>query len=263
MSDQAARAETFRRLHVPGDPIVIFNAWDAGSARAVASAGARAIGTGSWSVAAAHGYEDGEKMPLSLAIANLERIVAAVELPVTIDLEAGYGPRPDDVASSVTQAIRAGAIGINLEDGVADEHGIRDTDDMVARIRAARAAAERLALPLYINARTDFFLQADPSKHDASLVAAAKDRAAAYADAGASGLFVPCIYKPEHIRSVCAATTLPVNVMMMPSLPPRTELAELGVARISHGPGPYRAAMQFVEQAAREAIGSRSSSARQ
>ena len=254
MSHQATRAEAFRRLHVPGDPLVIFNAWDAGSARAIAKAGARAIGTGSWSVAAAHGYADGEKMPLALAIANLERIVAAVNLPVTIDLEAGYGPTPDDVADSVTQAIRAGAVGINLEDGLADEHGIRDVDDMVARIRAARAASDRANVPLFINARTDFFLQVDPSHHDAGLLASARERAAAYAAAGASGLFVPCIAQADHIRQICAATTLPVNVMMMPSLPPVDELARLGVARISHGPGPYRAAMEFVEQAARQAF---------
>ena len=254
MSSQADRADAFRRLHVPGSPLVIFNAWDAGSAQAIAKAGAQAIGTGSWSVAAAHGYEDGEKLSLALAIANLERIVAAVDLPVTIDLEAGYGQTPEDVAHSVTLAIRAGAVGINLEDGLADEHGIRDIDDMVARIRAARAAADRAAVSLYINARTDFFLQADPSGHDATLVAAATERAAAYAEAGASGLFVPCIVQAAHIRDVCAATGLPVNVMMMPSLPPRAELARLGVARISHGPGPYRAAMAFVEEAARAAL---------
>lgn len=254
MHDQAARAEAFRRLHVAGQPVVIFNAWDAGSALAVARAGARAIGTGSWSVAAAHGYADGEKMSLELAIANLERIVAAVELPVSIDLEAGYGPGTEDVAHSVTLAIRAGAIGINLEDGLTDGKGIRGVDEQVARIRAARAAAERSSIPLFINARTDFFLQADPSRHDASLVAAVKERARAYAEAGASGLFVPCIVDPAQIREVCAATALPVNVMMMPTLPPRAELARLGVARISHGPGPYRAAMEFVERAAREAL---------
>jgi 2-methylisocitrate lyase-like PEP mutase family enzyme len=252
--DQAARADEFRRLHVPGKPVVIFNAWDAGSALAVAAAGARAIGTGSWSVAAAHGFPDGEKMPLELAIANLERIVAAVDVPVSIDLEAGYGPRPDDVARSVTLAIRAGAIGINLEDGLDDEHGIREIADQVARIRAARAAADKLSVPLYINARTDFFLQAEPSEHDAALVAAAKERAGAYAAAGASGLFVPCVVKAEQIREICASTSLPVNVLVVPSLPSKSELARLGVARISHGPGPYRAAMKFVEESAREAI---------
>ena len=254
MKDQAARAEDFRRLHVPGDPVVIFNAWDAGSARAVAAAGARAIGTGSWSVAAAHGYPDGEKLPLELAIANLERIVRAVELPVSLDLEAGYGARPEDVAHSVTLAVRAGAIGINLEDGIVDKQGIFGIDDQVARIRAARAAAERLSVPLFINARTDFFLQAAPEKHDAALVVAAQERASAYAVAGASGLFVPGIFKAQQIRDVCASTSLPVNVMMMTTLPPRAELAQLGVARISHGPGPYRAAMKFIEQQAREAI---------
>jgi PEP phosphonomutase and related enzymes len=254
MPDQARLADDFRRLHVPGDPVIIFNAWDAGSARAVAAAGARAIGTGSWSVAAAHGYPDGEKLPLDLAIANLERIVRAVELPVSIDLEAGYGPRPEDVFHSVTLAVRAGAVGINLEDGIADGQGIHGVDDQVARIRAARAAADALSVPLFINARTDYFLQSKPARHDAALVLVAKERAVAYAAAGASGLFVPGIFKAAQIRDVCAGAPLPVNVMMVASLPPRAELAQLGVARISHGPGPFRAAMKFVEQAAREAI---------
>ncbi len=254
MSEQSSMAEAFRRLHVPGDPLVIFNAWDAGSAKAVAAAGARAIGTGSWSVAAAHGYPDGEQMPLALAIANIERIVRAVRLPVTIDLESGYGPRPQDVAHSVALAIGAGVVGINLEDGFPDEQGIHDVDDQVARIQAARAAADALSMPLFINARTDYFLQTPPAGHDANLVHAATDRAAAYLQAGASGLFVPGIFQPEHIRAVCASTPLPVNVMMMSTLPPLAELARLGVARVSHGPGPYEAAMQFVEQAARAAL---------
>jgi 2-methylisocitrate lyase-like PEP mutase family enzyme len=254
MSSQSTRAQEFHRLHVPGDLLVIFNAWDPGSARAVAAAGARAIGTGSWSVAAAHGYPDGEKLPLELAIANLERIVRAVDLPVSIDLEAGYGARPEDVDRSVARAVQAGAVGINLEDGITDESGIYGIDDQVARIRAARAAADRLSVPLFINARTDFFLQARPEAHDAALVLAAKQRAAAYAAAGASGLFVPGIFKPEQIRDVCAATTLPVNVMMMDSLPPHAELVQLGVARISYGPGPYRDAMKFIQHAARKAI---------
>jgi methylisocitrate lyase len=255
MHVQAARAREFAALHVPGDPLVIFNAWDAGSARAVAAAGARAIGTGSWSVAAAHGYADGEQLPLDLALANLERIVSAVELPVSIDFEGGYGERPGDVARSVERAIRSGAVGINLEDGLAGEQGIRPLDEQVARIRAARSAAAAAAIPLYINARTDFFLQTDPGQHDAQLVEVALERAVAYSAAGASGLFVPCIVDAEQIRTICARTTLPVNVLMMPSVPSRAELAQLGVARVSHGPGPYRAAMQFLEQSARAAIG--------
>jgi 2-methylisocitrate lyase-like PEP mutase family enzyme len=173
---------------------------------------------------------------------------------VSIDLEAGYGAWPEDVDRSVTRAVRAGAVGINLEDGITDETGIYGIDDQVARIRAARAAADRLSVPLFINARTDFFLQAKPELHDAALLLAVKQRAVAYAKAGASGLFVPGIFRSEQIREVCAAIALPVNVMMMASLPPRAELVQLGVARISHGPGPYRDAMKFIEQAARKAI---------
>jgi 2-methylisocitrate lyase-like PEP mutase family enzyme len=254
MPKQTSLAEAFHRLHVPGQPLVIFNAWDAGSARAVAAAGAKAIGTGSWSVAAAHGYPDGEQMPLSLAIANIERIVRAVELPVTIDLESGYGPQAEDVARSVSLAVGAGAVGINLEDGFPDEQGMHDVATQVTRIRAARAAAQALSVPLFINARTDYFLQTPPERHDTALVQAAQERAAAYLAAGASGLFVPGIFQAEHIRAVCAGTSLPVNVMMMSTLPPVAELARLGVARISHGPGPYVAAMKFVEQAARDAL---------
>jgi methylisocitrate lyase len=255
MPNQTAKAATFQRLHVAGDPVVIFNAWDAGSAKAVAAAGALAIGTGSWSVAAAHGYPDGEQLPLSLAIANIERIVRAVpDLPVSLDLESGYGPRPQDVAHSVSLAIGAGAVGINLEDGFPDGNGMHGIDVQVERIRAARAAADALAVPLFINARTDYFLQSPADHHDAAMVKAALERAAAYAAAGASGLFVPGIWRAEHIRTVCAGTALPVNVMMMSTLPTRAELARLGVARISHGPGPYSAAMAFVEQAAREAF---------
>lgn len=254
MINQKARAEAFKSLHKPGDPLVLFNAWDAGSAKAVAAAGAKAIATGSWSVAAAHGYPDGEGLPLELAIANLARIVAAVDLPVTIDLEAGYGAGPDAVGESVTRAIQAGAIGFNLEDQVIDGDGLYSIDDQAARIRAARAAADRLSIPAFINARTDVFLKADAPKHDAVLLDAALLRAAAYADAGASGLFVPGLVDAGLIGKLCTTSPLPVNVMVLPALPPRVQLAKLGVARISHGPGPYRLAMQFLEKAAREAL---------
>ena len=254
MTDQRARADEFRRLHVAGDPLVLFNAWDAGSARAVAAGGARAIATGSWSVAAAHGYPDGEGLPLDLAIANLERIGRSVALPVTIDLESGYGARPASVAETLTRALRAGAVGCNLEDSVIGGDSLYSPQEQAARIRAARAAADRLSIPAYINARTDVFLKAEPARHDSTLVDIALQRAAAYAAAGASGLFVPGLTNAELIGPLCTASPLPVNVMVTPALPPRAELARLGVARISHGPGPYRAAMRFLEDAARAAL---------
>ena len=171
---------------------------------------------------------------------------------MTIDLESGYGARPAAVAESITRAIKAGAVGCNLEDSVSGGDSLYSTQDQAARIRAARAAADRMSIPFFINARTDVFLHADAARHDAVLVDAALERAAAYAAAGASGLFVPGLTDAELIGRLCTTSPLPVNVMVLPALPPRVVLARLGVARISHGPGPYRAAMRFLEDAARE-----------
>jgi len=116
MTDQAHKAEQFRALHIPGKPVVLFNIWDAGGAKAVALGGAKAIATGSWSVANANGFADGERIPLALAIDNLRRIVGATQLPVTVDLESGYGDTPEMVGETIALAIEAGAVGCNLED---------------------------------------------------------------------------------------------------------------------------------------------------
>jgi methylisocitrate lyase len=227
MQQEAARL--FQALHVPGTPLVLFNAWDAGSARAVADAGAKAIATGSWSVAAANGFADGEHLPLALAMENLRRIVAAVALPVTIDLESGYGETPAAVAATVAAALAAGAVGCNLEDSFPADGSLRDIAGQVARLAAARRAADDAGIAFFINARPDVFFQAPAATHDVAMVDATLDRARAYAEAGASGLFVP-------------------------GVPDRKRLAELGVARISHGPGPYRGAMRWLTEAAKAAM---------
>jgi methylisocitrate lyase len=252
---QQGKAEAFRALHVPGAPLVLFNAWDAGSARAVADAGAHAIATGSWSVAAANGFADGEHLPLAFATDNLRRIVDAVAaLPVTIDLESGYGDPPASVAAAVAAAIGAGAIGCNLEDSFPADGSLRDIAVHAARLAAARDAADAAGLPFFINARTDVFFQKPATGHDAAMVVAALERARAYADAGASGLFVPGVVAEALIARIAEASPLPVNVMAMPGVPARARLAELGVARISHGPGPYRGAMQWLTEAAKIAM---------
>lgn len=251
MTTQREHAERFRALHVPGTPLVLFNAWDAGSAKVIAGAGARAIATGSWSVAAAHGYDDGEAMPLELALANLRRIVAAVALPVTLDFEGGYAREPARIEANAAQAIAAGAIGFNFEDGVPHGTGVYGIEAQCARLRAVRSAAGRSGVPVFINARTDLFLQAPA--HDAAMVDAALERARAYAQAGADGLFVPGLVDESLLARCCAGSPLPVNAMMSPRAPTATRLAALGLARISHGPGPYRLAMHALEQAARAA----------
>lgn len=251
IADAAAKAATFHALHVRGRPFVLLNAWDAGSAAAVAAGGAPAIATGSWSVAAAHGYGDGEKLPLDLVIANAQRIANAVNVPVSIDLESGYGADPAAVAATIARVIEAGAIGCNLEDSEPADGSLRDVAAQVARIRAARAAADAALPRFFINLRTDvFFRKGVP--HDVAAVDLALERARAYADAGADGLFAPGLADAALIERLANASPLPLNIMVMSNTPPVDVLARCGVARVSHGPGPYAQAMHALQAQARE-----------
>lgn len=254
MSNQSAKAQTFRSLHVPGRPLVLFNVWDAGSAKAVAASGAQALATGSWAVAAAHGFTDGEQMPFDLSLANLQRIVGATDLPVTIDLESGYGADPAAVGETVTRALQAGAVGFNIEDSLPGNGSLRAAPDQAARLKAARAAADVSGTPAFLNARTDVFFQSAPEHHDLGMIEAALERGRLYAEAGADGLFVPGLVDGGLIARLVKASPLPVNIMVGERTPPAARLAELGVARISHGPGPYLLVMRALENAARAAL---------
>jgi 2-methylisocitrate lyase-like PEP mutase family enzyme len=233
-------AETFRALHVPGDPLVLFNIWDAGSAKAVAGAGARAIATGSYGVAEANGLKDGEMVPLDLALDNLERIVSAVDVPVTIDMESGYGSTPEAVGRSVAAARAAGAAGINIEDRLPGESELVPVAEQAKRLAAAAASG------LFVNARCDVFRGRDAAADGETLVAATLERARAYVDAGASGLFVPFLGDARCIAAICAGSPLPVNVLWRKEAGDRAALARLGVARISHGHQPWAAAMAWL-----------------
>jgi 2-methylisocitrate lyase-like PEP mutase family enzyme len=243
--------DDFAALHVPGDPLILFNAWDAGSAKAVAEAGAKAIATGSASVAGAQGYADAESLPLDLALANAERVVAAVDLPVTIDFEGAYAVAPEEAAANVAKLAATGAIGCNFEDQVIGGGGLHPTDLQAARIAAIRAV---VGPDFFINARTDIFIQAKPETHDAAMVDAALARAHAYAEAGASGIFVPVLADLALLERFCAASPLPVNFMAWPGAPSAAEVAAAGVARISHGPFPWKLAMAALKDAAAAAI---------
>lgn len=244
MMDQVNKARTFAALHVKGDPVVLYNIWDAGSARCVAAAGARALATGSWSVAAAQGFADGQEMPLLQLVDIARSIVAVTELPVSVDFEGGFAEMPEEVALNVARIIDVGAIGINVEDQVIGGAGIHALDVQVARIRAIREMADQRGMPFFINARTDLFLQAgDPQRHP-GLLDEAMERAKAFADAGASGFFAPGLVDPLLIERLCAEVALPVNIMMKPGAPAIAELAGLGVSRISYGPFPYREMMK-------------------
>jgi 2-methylisocitrate lyase-like PEP mutase family enzyme len=238
--------QRFAELHKPGDPLILFNVWDAGSAKAVAAAGAAAIATGSWSVAAAQGFADGEALPLELALTNAERIVRAVDLPVTIDFEGAYASDPESVGINAGRLAATGAIGCNFEDRLVAGDGLYPLRDQADRIEAFREGA---GLAFFINARTDVFLKAEANDHRAT-IGEATERAFAYAEAGASGFFVPGVVERDLIGRICEASPLPVNVMALPGVPDAEVLAGLGVARISHGPAPYRDAMKRLEDAA-------------
>jgi 2-methylisocitrate lyase-like PEP mutase family enzyme len=254
MKDQLEKANEFAALHVKGDPLIIFNVWDAGTAKAAADVGAKAIATGSYAVAMANGFEDGETMPLELVLANLERIVAAVDLPVSLDFEGGYSREQDKLAENIKKVIEAGAIGINFEDRIVVGEGIYCVEEQAARIRAIRQAADEFSIPLFINARTDIFLSRDTSTHTDEHLKESIERAHAYAGAGASGFFAPALVNPDFIGKLCAESPLPVNILVWPGAPSSKELADLGVARISYGGGSYRTTMEAFKNAGRSAF---------
>lgn len=254
MPSNDAAVRTFHELHVKGDPLILFNIWDPGSARAVAGAGAKALATGSWPVAEAHGFPDGEQIPVEMAMDNLRRIVSAVDLPVSADLEGGYGAAPEAVASTVSAACTAGAAGFNFEDQIVGGEGLYDIADQVPRISAARGAADTSGEPAFINARTDLFLKAKPDAHDQAMLDEAVDRAKAYAKAGANGFFAPGLADEGLIGRLCDASPLPVNIIALPHVPDAKTLAGLGVARISYGPVPFRRMTQWLEEEARQAL---------
>jgi 2-methylisocitrate lyase-like PEP mutase family enzyme len=241
---QTKKAKQFAALHVKGTPLILYNAWDAGSAKTIVDAGATAIATSSWSVASAQGYEDGEDLPLPLAEQIVERIAAAVDVPVTVDFEGGYSDDDRKLASNISKLLDLGIIGINFEDRVVKGSGLYDIVRQAKRIAAIRHAAERKGVPLFINARTDVFLG------NSGDVDEALERAKAYASAGASGFFIPGLTEADHIRRIAEEATLPVNVMVMEGVPSNDKLAKLGVARVSYGPIPYIETMEALQKKA-------------
>ena len=241
-TEQATRARQFASLHKQGDPLLLPNAWDAASAAVIAAAGASAIATTSAGVAWSLGVPDAADLGAERVAAVTARIVNVVPVPVSADIEAGY----DDIAATVTAVVQAGAVGVNVED-----RGFEPAAQ-AERLTAARAAADRLGVPLWINARTDLFLSGGYGPDDKG-IAAALDRAEIYARAGADSLFVPGLVDPGAVAEV-AAGPLPVAVMVWPGAPSVAELTEAGVVRISLGSAIAQAAYAVAAQAATEML---------
>ena len=243
MSDFA----TFAALHVPGDPVVLYNIWDAGSAKVVAEAGAKAIATGSHPVADALAMPDGEQVPLDLVFANARRIVGAVDLPVTIDFESAYSADPEEGAANVAKLKETGAVGCNFEDQIIGGEELYPIDVQCRRIAAIRAA---VGADFFINARTDLRLKGRDAPIE-DIIARGK----AFADAGANGYFVPRLSDAREVERVVAEVPLPLNLIAFPGAPPKAEWAAAGCARISHGPFPLRELMERFKEMAAAAIG--------
>ena len=244
-----SKYETFAALHVPGDPVILYNIWDVGSALAVMKAGAKALATGSHPVADAHGWPDGQQVPIDFALANAKRIVDAVELPRTVDFESAYSTDPEDGGANVARLAATGAVGCNFEDQVIGGEGLHPLDVQVGRIAAIRSA---VGDAFFINARTDLLLKTQ--QHDDALIDEVVERGKAFADAGASGFFVPRLADPGQIERVVRDVPLPLNVIAFPGAPDKRVWADAGVARISHGPFPHRALMSQLAENARAAI---------
>lgn len=243
--------ETFAALHVPGDPLIIYNCWDPGSAVAIAKAGAKAIATGSHGAAESLGFHDGEEVPLDLVFDNAKRIMGVVEVPVSIDFESGYAREPAGIAPNLAALVATGAVGCNFEDSVIGGEGVYPIEIAAARVAAARNGAGDA---FYVNARIDLYLRTPKERHDAALLDETVDRAQAYMAAGASGIFVPDLRDVAAIGEIVKRTGALINII--PGAGQTTQaFADAGVARVSYGGGPWYAAMAWLEEQARGAIG--------
>jgi 2-methylisocitrate lyase-like PEP mutase family enzyme len=253
-TNQIAKAETFRKLHDGSQILILANAWDVASARLLEAAGFSAIATTSAGVNWALGYPDGEKIGRETMLEAVRRIASGVSVPVTADMVAGFGSTPTGVADTVRGVIEVGAVGFNMEDGTGNpDNPLVEISFHVDKILAAREGATAAGVPVVINARTDVFLAAVGAA-DTRLDHAIR-RANAYREAGADCLFVPGVQDSVTIAQLARSITGPINILARASSPPISELARLGVARVSVGSGPMLAALGRLRRIATELLG--------
>jgi 2-methylisocitrate lyase-like PEP mutase family enzyme len=248
---QAELARQFLELHRGPKILVLPNAWDVSSARIFEDAGFPAIGTTSAGVAFSLGYPDGQKIPRGEMLAVVRRIAEAVEVPVTADVEAGFGSTPEEVADTAREVIAAGAVGMNLEDGVEGKPDLlADVNLQKEIILAVLGVAAASRVPFVLNARTDIFLHGiGPAE---TRLARTIERLNAYRAGGAQSLFAPGVKDKETITQLARGVTGPLNILATVGTPPTAELEQLGVARVSVGSGPMRATLGFLDRMARQ-----------
>jgi 2-methylisocitrate lyase-like PEP mutase family enzyme len=252
MSAQSEKADAFRALHHRSRVLVLPNAWDVPSARIFENAGFPAVATSSAGLMVSLGYRDGEEMPRRELVAAVRRIAARLDVPLTADIVAGYGRTPRQVVSTGRAILDAGAVGINLEDGIPGATGLFPVDLQVRKIRALRALGESAGVPLVINARTDAIRRTsgDPSAR----LQEATWRCQAYRDAGADCVYPMGLADAQSIAAFVSALSFPVNVMVQPGLPPVSELERLGVRRVSFGPAASYAALGLLKRISQQVL---------
>jgi 2-methylisocitrate lyase-like PEP mutase family enzyme len=247
----AKKADTLRALHSGADPLLLPNVWDAASARIIEDAGYPALATTSAGVAFTLGYPDGQKISRDEMLSVIARIASVVAVPVSADVEGGYGPRPEDSGATARALIEGGAVGLNLEDATGDPaNPLFDLALQLEKIRAVREASSALGVPLVLNARTDVYLWQvgkPETWYDQSV-----RRLSAYRDAGADCVFVPGLSDAATIGRIIADLRCPVNILAGPGSPSVPELKALGVARISLGSNPMRATLGVLRRVATE-----------
>ena len=254
---QAQKAEQFRKLHHGPRLLFLPNAWDVVSARILEECGHPAIATSSAAVAFSLGYPDGQHISRDEMLEVAGRIARAVEIPVTADLEAGYGTTVKDMVEAVKAAIAAGVIGMNLEDITGDdESSFVDLPLQVEKIRAICETAKSLGVSFVLNARTDIYLM--PIGPESTRFERTVERLRAYRDAGATCLFAPGLYDRETIAKLVKAVEAPINILANPACPPMAELENIGVARVTAGSGIMRAALGLVRRIGKDMLESRS-----
>ncbi|WP_368296960.1 isocitrate lyase/phosphoenolpyruvate mutase family protein [Cytobacillus firmus] len=251
--EQSLKANTFHRLHQQSSTFVLPNAWDVISAKMFEECGFKAIGTTSAGIAASLGYLDGQSIPLNKMVETIENIAKSVNVPVSADIEAGYGVTVEEILETVKAVAAAGAIGINLEDGTGDPNRpIFDISSQVEKIAAIKELSESSNMRLFINARTDlFWLNAGDSS---TRLREAVMRAKAFQDAGADCIFIPGLTDRKDIKKIREEVPCPINLLIDPEMPSISELSEIGIERLSCGSVPFRATLTYLRTISEEIV---------
>jgi 2-methylisocitrate lyase-like PEP mutase family enzyme len=247
-----SKIELFQKLHESDELLVLGNAWDLPSAQILEQAGFKAIGTTSWGIAASQGYVDGEALDFDIQLNTIKRIVDHVNVPVTADIESGYGHDDETIVNNVLKVADLGAVGINIEDSLKGAPGLKQIFAQSNLLSKIRGALTKSGFGnFYINARIDTYLLNQGSLDDTLI------RVKAYLESGASGIFVPGLKNEEEIKTITSYTPAPLNLMALPELTDCDKLKELGVRRLSLGGSVYRRTFKLLEQCAAEMLNSR------